>query len=221
MSGKRGKYIRWNDERDKFIHEYTRNHTLKETCDEFYRRFGDRITPHNISDRKCKIKKGETRFGGMEKVQPGTERIDSHGYVVVAVENNYGKYRMKYIGKQILMWEKYHGMSLPEGYSVFFANRDKMDFSEENLVAVPNKIKVMLNNPEYFGLPEYYDVESLETCVNLAMLNSKINEAELFERECIDCGRTFKPTFKTNVRCRECIERRRAVHGRKKKSGNA
>lgn len=211
MSGKRGKYIRWNDERDKFIHEYTRNHTLVETCGEFEKRFGERITPHNISDRKCKIKKGETRFGGMEKVQPGTERIDSHGYVVVAVENNDEKYRIKYIGKQILMWEKYHGMSLPEGHSVFFANRDKMDFSEENLVVVPNKIKLMLNNPGYFGLPEYYDRESLETCVNLAMLAMKIHDAELSERICKDCGRTFKPISKDNVRCRECIEKRKAM----------
>ena len=210
MSGKRGKYIRWNDERDKFIHEYTRNHTLAETCLEFENRFGERITPHNISYRKCKIKKGETRFGGMEKVQPGTERIDSHGYVVVAVENNYGKDRIKYIGKQILMWEKYHGMKVPEGHSVFFANRDKMDFSEDNLVAVPNKIKVMLNNPGYYGLPEYYDRESMETCVNLAMLAMKIHDAELSERICKDCGRTFKPTSKYNVRCRECIEKRKA-----------
>ena len=214
MSGKRGKYIRWNDERDKFIHEYTRNHTRKETCEEFEKRFGERITPHNISDRKCKIKKGKTRFGGMEKVQPGTERIDSHGYVVVAVENNYGKYRMKYIGKQILMWEKYHGMKVPEDHVVFFANRDKMDFSEENLVAVPNKIKLMLNNPAYFGLPEYYDRESLETCVNLAMLNSKINEAELFERECIDCGCIFNARFKGNRRCAACAEIWRRNHGR-------
>ena len=214
MSGKRGKYIRWNDERDKFIHEYTRNHTRKETCEEFEKRFGERITPHNISERKCKIKKGKTRFGGMEKVQPGTERIDSHGYVVVAVENNYGKYRIKYIGKQILMWEKYHGMKVPEYHSVFFANRDKMDFSEENLVAVPNKIKVMLNNPSYYGLPEYYDRESLETCVNLAMLNSKINEAELFERECIDCGCIFNARFKGNRRCAACAEIWRRNHGR-------
>lgn len=214
MSGKRGKYIRWNYERDKFIHEYTRNHTLVETCDEFYKLFGERITPHNISDRKCRIKKGEIRFGGMEKIQPGEERIDSHGYVVVAVDNGNGKYRLKYIGKQILMWEKYHGMKVPEGHSVFFANRDKMDFSEENLVAVPNKIKVMLNNPEYFGLPEYYDRESMETCVNLAMLAMKIHDAELSERICKDCGRTFKPISKDNVRCRECIEKRKARRNR-------
>lgn len=214
MSGKRGKYIRWNDERDKFIHEYTLFHTRKETCDEFYRRFGERITPHNISDRKCKIKRGETRFGGMEKIQPGTERIDSHGYVVVAVENNYGKYRLKYIGKQILMWEKYHGMKVPEGHSVFFANRDKMDFSEENLVSVPNKIKMMLNNPSYYGLPEYYDRESLETCVKLAELSMAIKDAELHERTCMDCGCTFKPRFNNNRRCAACTEIWRANHGR-------
>lgn len=209
-----GKYIRWNDERDKFIHEYTRNHTRKETCEEFERRFGERITPHNISSRKWRIKKGETRLGGMEKLQPGYERIDVHGYVLVAVECDDGEHRLKYIGKQILMWEKYHGTKVPEGHAVFFANRDKRDFSEENLVAVPNRIKMMLNNPSHYGLPEYYDRESFDVCVKLAELNMAIKDAELHERTCMDCGCTFKPLFRCNRRCAACMEIWRVNHGR-------
>lgn len=55
----------------------------------------------------------------------------------------------------------------------------------------------------------YADRESLEACVNVAMLKQAVHRKMMSPRACRECGAEFEPTFANQSRCRPCIERRR------------
>lgn len=203
------KYIKWNAERDNFILEYTENHGRQETAEEFERRFGVPISKENISGRKLRLRNRRAGRRVRPKRHDGYEWKNRHGYTMVIVGgDDGGEYSI--VPKARIEWERHHGTELPENHVVFFANKDKGDFSAENLVAVPRRLVPFISRPHFYGLPDYHDRETMDALIAIASVEAKVNDIELSERICKDCGRTFKPAFKTNVRCRECIEKRKA-----------
>lgn len=68
----------------------------------------------------------------------GSERIDKDGLIVIKVAEK------KWMPKHRHLWERRNG-TVPRGYIVIFANGDKRDFSEENLLLVSRAQLMSLN----------------------------------------------------------------------------
>lgn len=103
----------------------------------------------------------------------GDERTDKDGYTWVKVcESNRdpragNRHGMKcWRLKSHLVWERTHGMPVPEGHAVIFANRDASDFSPENVVAVPKGVLSTMNALKL----QYHDAETLQACMTLARI---------------------------------------------------
>lgn len=105
-------------------------------------RFTAGMIPHN---------KGKKGIGGWPPTyfpkghrpynwQPvGSERVNTDGYVDIKItEPN------KWRGKHLLLWEEQHG-PLPKGFVVIFADGNRRNFSQENLVKVSRRELAYLN----------------------------------------------------------------------------
>lgn len=88
-------------------------------------------------------------FWENEKHPLGTERIH-HGYIVIKTEEP-----NIWTPKHILLWEQKNG-SVPDGYCIIFADGDRTNFSEDNLIKVNRKELYHLNIRKLrFSDPEY------------------------------------------------------------------
>lgn len=140
----------------------------------------------------------------------GRERISADGYTEVKVKLHYnsGNFVGTYRGKHVLIWERTHGRHIPDKTAVLFADGNKRNFDPDNLVAVPRKLLVVIN---HCNIP-YFDRQSLEAAIKIAEIKIKSNELELSEpRICKECGAQFVPEFKTQARCRKCIDERKEI----------
>lgn len=85
-----------------------------------------------------------------ERSPLGTERIDKDGYLFIKV-----KHPNKWTPKHILLWEQKNG-PVPDGYCIIFADGDKTNFNESNLIKVSRKEHFHLNRRKLrFSDPEY------------------------------------------------------------------
>lgn len=167
---------KYNEIQKKFIVENYRGRTTKQLTDMFNKEFNTNITSEKMSSFKKyhKLKSGvNTMF--VKNIKPhnyktiGSEFINSDGYVMIKIaEPN------KWILKQRYIYEKLHG-SIPEGYSVIFANKDKTDFSEDNLLLVENKDKLVAKNKHLI----YKNKELTKTGLLIAKLINKTNAKAL------------------------------------------
>lgn len=90
--------------------------------------------------------------------------------------------------KHVWVWEQANGRKLPEGHVVMFADRDKDNFSPDNLVAVPRSLMGVINSM-HVG---WHDRETLEAVVHMAELRVARNRAlAAIERVCPCCGKRF------------------------------
>jgi hypothetical protein len=117
---------------EKSIISFARNHKLRNGRD-------CRFRPGQISHNKGK--KGVS-YPGMEATQfkpgfmpwnynpPGTERINTEGYVDVKIANP-----NKWKQKHLLIWEAAHG-KVPEGYKIMFADGNRLNVTLDNLLMV-------------------------------------------------------------------------------------
>lgn len=140
----------------------------------------------------------------------GRERISADGYTEVKVKLHYnsGNFVGTYRGKHVLIWERTHGRHIPDKTAVLFADGNKRNFDPDNLVAVPRKLLVVIN---HCNIP-YFDRPSLEAAIKIAENKIKSNALELSEpRICKECGAQFVPEFKTQARCRKCINARKEI----------
>ena len=123
-----------------------------------------------------------------QKFKVGDERVDKDGYTWVKVCESSGdsragvrRGRRCWRLKHHLVWERIHGMPVPENHAVMFANRDRADFDPGNLVAVP------LNVLSTMGVMrmQYYDAATLEACMTLARMRMalKSKKKQIKERK--------------------------------------
>lgn len=103
--------------------------------------------------------------GGCNRKPIGTESIAHGEYLSLKVGDGEWEFKHRALYKQ------YYG-EIPEGYVVVFANKDRTDFSKENLIAVDkNKLKIM---NKYNLLKE--DIEATKTGTIIADIIIKTQE---------------------------------------------
>lgn len=154
--------------------------------------------------RATRFKAGEIHgYAAMRKQPVGSERVDRDGYVWVKVADGIQeKANSNFRPKHVVEYERAHG-AVPEGCNVVFADHDKRNFDPSNLVAVPRRLWSIMARKHL----EYWDADSLRTCMNIARLESARHAAELRPRECASCGAEFKPRYKRQRRCDRCMGR--------------
>jgi hypothetical protein len=74
----------------------------------------------------------------------GSERINGDGYIDVRIRNPSGKTWKNWKAKHRIIWEKAHG-KIPRGHVVIFADRNKLNFSLDNLLLVSRKELAVMN----------------------------------------------------------------------------
>lgn len=96
------------------------------------------------------------------------------GYLWVKI-NNIPRVKKRVNWKPLheLMYEKYYG-KVPEGYLVFFKNRNKRDFSKENLGIMTREELLKMNHKH--GITEFGEIT--ESYLALTRLELKIKEKE-------------------------------------------
>lgn len=165
------------------------------------------------------------RRSGNSKVPVGHERA-CKGYVLVKVADRAVDHTAKdnWKLKHVAIWEHEHG-PVPPGTNIVFADRDRANFSPENLVAVPRRLVALLNSP---SCPEWHDAESLRTAMAWCELWAGIHAAEAATpRACEVCGKTFSPgegaTHDSSTRnvktCPECLAAGKKAAGTHKAAG--
>ena len=190
------KIKRYTDEENQFIYQVTVGITAKETAELFYKQFGSCITAAQVKSwrvrhhvrsglslKGCRItnEQYELQKGSMFKKgnKPWNE-IPVHsvvkkpkGYLMIKVgtegtkDENFQLYHR-------FVWEKYHGMKVPDGHRVIFLDRNKRNFSRDNLVLVSNREFAQLIVRE--GLTD--DAEINKSKLLQSKLKVKIREIE-------------------------------------------
>lgn len=165
MNGK--KFHWWTNEEKEYLNEIKNNYhkEIAELMTEKFNReytttqIGAALQRYGLSTGICnKFKKGSIPWNKDKKgymgpnetsfkkgsippnLRPvGSERVTVDGYTEVKMQN--GKWKLKHRLKYI----EYNG-AIPRGYVIIFANGNRQDFSEKNLIAITrNKLKTMNN----------------------------------------------------------------------------
>lgn len=153
--------------------------------------------------RKGQYKKGNMPQNAMDK-PIGTERTDQDGYVFVKVAERPSRpdRNDNWVLKQRLVYEQAHG-TIPSDCNIVFADHDKRNFDPANLVAVPRGIWAVISHKEM----DYWDAESLRTCMLLAEVDRARYALELHPRACRRCGSEFAPRYPRQRTCDGCLGR--------------
>ena len=110
--------------------------------------------------------KGKKMGPSYNRSEVGTEYVDKRGYLHVKIENP-DKWKLKHH----IIYENHYG-PIEKGYNVIFADKDKRNFSIDNLIKVKiSELMIMNKN----GLI-YEDTELTKLGVNVAKLISKTND---------------------------------------------
>lgn len=214
---KAAKTMRWSSpefERERnWMLENDRTQAVSVTIDAFEAEFGIRLTRTQVSlfrstyGTQCRRSHG----GGKPRQPVGYER-EVKGYLIVKVadEATVPQSKDNWKLKHVHVWEQHNG-PLPEGWTVFFADRDTRNFDPDNLVALPRKYIARLN----IGY-EWHDRETLEAAINCVRLELAITDAKNRPRPCGVCGREFTPPenlrHSKNNTCPECLAQGRKTY---------
>ena len=170
------------------------------------KKWADYGTPegHERSRATC-FKRGEINGAALKCQQPiGSERVGKDGYVEVKVgEGLQKKPNKNFRMKHHVVYEQAYG-SIPRNCNIVFADRDKLNFDPQNLVAVPRELWSIISRQRW----AYYDRESLEACITLAKLSRKTYEAKCHPRYCKACGAEFRPRYPHQRTCDACLKNR-------------
>lgn len=194
---------KYTDKEREFLKSYIPGHTYLEIQEAFTKRFGWDITisqvkgymgRHGIkSGTKGRFQRGHipvnkgkkgVYYHGCEKTwfqkgnipknhrEVGSERINVDGYTEVKVEEP-NKWRLKHLA----IWEKENG-PVPKGYCVIFLDGNKRNTELNNLMMIPRKNLVRMNQNGLFS----DDRDMTITGANMAGLLSAIGEAKRKKR---------------------------------------
>ena len=218
------KRMRWSDPRFEREREWMLENDVGgvyDTIDAFEREFGIRLNRSQVSLFRSTYgtQKRVSRGGGKPAAPIGTERAWKDGYikVKVAMYPKVPQSKDNWRFKHWIAWEEANGRSVPKGWTVLFADRDRRNFDPDNLVCIPRKYVGQLNNPD---LPDYHDRESLEACIRMCDLRTAIIDADYsMPRRCEVCGEMFVPPeskrwYRTPPQtCNDCLSQGRRARG--------
>ena len=154
--------------------------------------------------RATQFKCGEIHGYAAQRMQPvGAERISKDGYIEVKVSDGLqDKPNCNFRKKHHVVYEQVHG-EIPQGCNIVFADHDKRNLDPGNLVAVPRSIWSVISHNKM----EYWDAESLRSCMLVAQLDRARYAAECRPRTCGRCGSEFAPRFRNQRTCDACLGR--------------
>ena len=166
----------WTPEEDQWIQEnFAEYSNYSEMADAFNKAFGTNrhwraIQSHAV--RYCGVVTGRQRFKkGMKPWctrQVGDEHRLGTGYQQVKIADG------EWIPKQQFIYEATHG-KLKEGQFVIFLNRDKNDFSLENLAAVDRKIHAVMCANNWYSESRDKTMAAIKLCELNRAINSLKN----------------------------------------------
>ena len=198
MTKPRAKPHYWSEEEINYLKEITPGRYTKEITQLMNEKFEYQFTESQIREamKRYKIHSGiDTRFqagytplnkgtkgvlkanGGsykaghtpLNKRPIGSERKTADGYTEIKVGEP-GRWELKHR----VLYEQYHNVKLGKEQIVIFLNRDKTDFSKENLVVIDRKTQIYLNKE---GLMTD-DKEINRTSIKIAELYKTIYEKQ-------------------------------------------
>lgn len=164
-----------NREQEQFLRDNVKGKTRQELADLLEKKFGKKYTVHQIKYYKQKLglKSGingqfQAKRTPHNKKPIGTEFVDERGYIHIKIgEPN------EWVMKHRYIYEKRNG-KIPKGYSVVFADSDKTNFSDDNLILMRDKDKLVMNSLGLF----IGDKELAKTGYLLAQVINKRCEIE-------------------------------------------
>lgn len=93
--------------------------------------------------RECYNKDNPQKGGGNHNWRGG--RLQNHdGYIKILLPNHPRADSKGYVFEHIVVWERFNGKPLPEGFIVHHINGIKSDNRPSNLVGLPNKKHIRL-----------------------------------------------------------------------------
>lgn len=116
----------------------------------------------------CKANSGSFKKGqkAINHREVGSERINISGYTEIKVaEPN------KWILKHKFIFEKEYG-EIPKGYAIIFADRDRSNLNIENLILIPKKQLLIMNQ---YNLIKN-NIELTKIGINISNIYLRINE---------------------------------------------
>lgn len=173
---------RFNESMKKFLIENSPIMTGNELATKFNKKFNTSYTKKylqrearflGVKALNGKFKKGHEAFN---KKPIGHERIKKNkDLVLIKTKESYNNdYNECWEYKHIYLYKKYHG-EIPKNCVIVFLNRDRRDFSKENLVAVDKDV-FRLASSALLIPKEPCDKEITRTGIMIAQLYIKLNQ---------------------------------------------
>ncbi len=155
----------------------------RKIAEEYTEHFGELIGQTEI--RRLMVRNGiQSRRVEKESYPIGGEYYSSfYDCILVKVSSDRRKYKNGFRFKQSIVWEQANGKRLPRGYGVVFLNGDRMDYSPENLFAVPLNV---IGNVEKWNMhsenPEIYKAALMYGNLYFVMMKAAPNTMERLKR---------------------------------------
>lgn len=154
------------------------------------------------------MRRGQFKKGGIPHncaaTPVGAERVTREGYIKVKVADmRFEKANDNWRLKHNIAWEQANGRPVPPHHMVVFADRDRDNYDPDNLVLVPRRLWSIISRNRM----AYHDRESLEACMAIAELDSRLHRARCAPRACKACGERFEPRYPHQRRCDKCLGR--------------
>lgn len=181
------KQHRYTPEQDSWLCQHIEHcESYRHLTEMFNNHFGTMVGEYSLTDRCIKRlhihRNANTgRFqngmqhGKMYKI--GDERIYG-GYIWVKVDDvqHIGKvtskqFRENWIPKHRYVYESAYG-KIPDGYIVVFLDRDRMNFSVDNLCCIPRKISAQMSKNNWFTTDRELTLCAIRYCELLFSLKS-------------------------------------------------
>lgn len=154
------------------------------------------------NSRRTQYKPGNLPHNAVGK-HAGYERVDKDGYIEVKVKDGLqGEANDNFRMKHHVVWETHNG-AIPPGTMIVFADHDKRNFDPANLVAVPRPLWAVISRKRL----QYWDAESLRTCMLIAEVDHAKHAAQRRPRPCKRCGEVFEPRYAHQRTCDKCLGR--------------
>lgn len=191
--------VKWSEEEKQYLSQIANGKTHIEITYLMNEKFDREFTKKQVSNalKRYKIKtgitgqfeKGHTPFNkGKKGVNPpnsgcfkkgqkpknwrpvGSERVNAEGYTEIKVKDE-GTHKSMWRLKHHVIYEEHNG-SIPKGYIVIFGDKDRSNFSPDNLILISRKQSMILNKNRLIQ----NDTELTKTAINVANLMLQIGK---------------------------------------------
>jgi hypothetical protein len=144
------------------------NHKL---CNGLGKRFQKGMTPWNKGKKGYKgANRTSFKPGQMPKnyLPVGSERVTAYGYTEIKVADP-----KKWRAKHVCLWEQEHG-PVPKGHVVMFADKNRCNFSQDNLLLVSRAELATINQCRLI----FSDIEATKAGLQVARLKHAISRRQ-------------------------------------------